>query len=390
MKRIISLLTIVLFTQIVFGQSNKKVQKAIDLFNDGKMGKAIEMMEKIKDKDPSDANWNVLVNMYSHQYEYYRQNSTKLLTDQLMESLNSKKKKKVIYFTDPKSYFNIFINKCREANLFSQSSLASQYLRNYLVDYNPDTAIADTAKEEFKTAEDFFYKKDYLNAISHYEKALSLQPDYYKAVIYLGDCYWYIENMDTAIYYFKKGIQMHPDLLEPRKYLTDALAFCYKNEEAKNECLNAIYIYPDIAMFAKYAELVDRDKKSFNNHWIKRNCGINRITMVEYPTKDKTWKAYQEAEKDVKDYCDSLGIITKPNTVTKSKYLEVYSWEHMLKETKPLPEEFAFAKKMADEGFLDCYVFISEFHYDFYDQYLDFVKNNKDKIKKYIETYLVE
>ena len=43
---------------------------------------------------------------------------------------------------------------------------------------------------------------------------------------------------------------------------------------------------------------------------------------------------------------------------------------------------------MKEAGYLDCYVFISAFHYDHFEQYKDFSENNEDRIKTYIEDYL--
>ena len=67
----------------------------------------------------------------------------------------------------------------------------------------------------------------------------------------------------------------------------------------------------------------------------------------------------------------------------ETKYLEIYSWEKMLAESedKSLDE----AKKMQELGYLDCYVMITCFHQDFYEQYQDFAANNKDRIIKYFD-----
>jgi len=387
MKQLVTLLLIIQLTAS-FGQADKQIEKAVSVFNSGEINKGIALMEKITDKEPSGDNWDILVKMYFQRYQYATDNATNAIVVAVGQSMGAKMKHKD--YTSPQVCLNDLISKCRKAELYSESPMASQYIRNYLIDYYPDTAIPDEAKKEFNKAEEFFSKKDYTNSKVHYQNALSIKPDYYKATIYLGDSYWYLNNMDSAIYYFRKGIEMHSDLLEPRKYLVDALGYSKKNEEAKKECLGAIYIYPDQSMFMKYSDLVERDGKKFNKHWIKRGCEINSNRLAESKTKDPVWSAYQNAKNEIKEYCDSSGIIVKPNTFTKSKYLEVYSWEKMLSSSAQLPDELAFAKKMADKGFLDCYVFISVFHFDLYSQYADFVKNNKDRIKTYIETYLIE
>ena len=373
---------------LVFGQTNKKVEKAVKIYNSGKIDKAIPIMEKIVEKESSDDNWNILINMYYHRYEYAKENTLNGAVVAIGKSMGANMKHKS--YTSSDICFNDLILKCREASLYSQSTRASQLIRNYLVDYTADTIISEEAKKEFETGEEYFNKKDYSNSKIHYQKAISLKPDYYKATIYLGDSYWYLENMDSAIYYFRKGIEMNPDLLEPRKYLVDALGYSQKNEEAKKECLEAIFIYPDQSMFMKYSDILKREDKKLNKHWIKRGCEINNISWTETKTKDPIWTIYQDAENKIKEYCDSNGVIIKSNTLTKTKYLEVYSWETMLNSSTQLPDELLFAKKMEAKGFLDCYVFLSTFHFDLYSQYTNFIKENKDRIKTYIETYLIE
>jgi hypothetical protein len=107
-------------------------------------------------------------------------------------------------------------------------------------------------------------------------------------------------------------------------------------------------------------------------------------------TTDPAWMYYQKAKDEIKSYCDSTGIIVKDCPLTQSKYMEVYAWEKMLKSAPTVPANLAFAKKMADAGYLDCYIFISVFHFDLYDQYADFVMHNMDRVKKYVDTYLTE
>ena len=147
-------------------------------------------------------------------------------------------------------------------------------------------------------------------------------------------------------------------------------------------CLNKFNIL-------KYSDLLKREFKKINTHWFVRDCDVVNVKSNTNKTNSKIWKTYQNAITEIKDYCDDKGIITKSNSITKAKYLEVFAWEKMLAQ-KNLPKEFEFAKKMQELGYLDCYVFISMFQYDFYDQYKDFARNNRKRIKTYIETYLVE
>ncbi|MEI8202030.1 MAG: hypothetical protein WCH34_03405 [Bacteroidota bacterium] len=64
----------------------------------------------------------------------------------------------------------------------------------------------------------------------------------------------------------------------------------------------------------------------------------------------------------------------------------MFSWEQMLaNSTDPSLEQ---ARQMMKEGFLDCYVFINCFHIDFYDQFLDFVSKNKERIIDYFQKHI--
>ena len=286
--------------------------------------------------------------------------------------------------------FEDLLLKCKTATLYSQSSLASQLLRTYNIDKHQTSVVADKAKNEFYIAEDFFKLKDYPNTKLHYQLALRISPDYYKATIYLGDTYWHLNKLDSAIYYFKKGIELQPASIEPHIYLLEALIALKKNDEVKNEFENALAVYPDIMLFNKMVNFYKQQGVSVNKHWIKRACPVNVMGIAAEQTTNTTWLVYQSAKEDMHYFCDSDGIIQDANPLTTSKYLEVYSWEKMLNNVNPLPKEFGFAKKMYDAGYLDCFVFISDFHFDCYEQYKDFVLNNKGKIKKYVETYLIE
>jgi len=68
--------------------------------------------------------------------------------------------------------------------------------------------------------------------------------------------------------------------------------------------------------------------------------------------------------------------------------MEVYSWEFML--DKGQGSELSFARKMNEAGYLDCYVFISMYHISFHEQFAKWSKDNKDRVKTYIDTYLVK
>jgi tetratricopeptide (TPR) repeat protein len=385
MKSLFSI-AFVLFSVLVYAQD--PVKDAVDEFKKGEIDKGIKMMNKIVEEDGSNDNWSLLVDMYYYRWDYAKNVASGNLAALIGKTMGADMKE--VKYASPATCYEDMIKACLAANNYSQSPRASQIVRTHFIDHNPDTLVTEKAVKEFDTAEDFFEKKDYAKAKQHFLAAIKIDPGYYKATIYAGDMYWYLEDMDSACYYFRKGIAMQPTLLEPRKYLVDALGFQKKNADAFKECLEAIYIYPDQSMFMKMADLVKRNGKKFNLHWIKRGTLANSMVNETKKTNDKTWQLYVDAKKDVEGYCSKEGLLMPSNSVTPTPYLEVYSWEKMLKNSKSLPNEMRFAEQMMKDGYLDCYVLLSMNTQLLYGQYKHFVANNKEKIKKYIETYLIE
>jgi hypothetical protein len=110
----------------------------------------------------------------------------------------------------------------------------------------------------------------------------------------------------------------------------------------------------------------------------------------QYMPSEEPWSFYRSAKEKIVDYCNEDGIIEKSQSQTETKYMEVYSWEYMLKKSDTDKDEFGFARKMQEAGHLDCFVMVSMFHISFWDQYKDFRDKNTNRIRTYINTELVK
>jgi hypothetical protein len=124
---------------------------------------------------------------------------------------------------------------------------------------------------------------------------------------------------------------------------------------------------------------------------MKRDYIPTMITSTtQPPIQEEPWSYYRDAKNKVSEFCDDNGVIKKKIEFTDQKYLESYSWEFMLKKTTTEDSEFGFAREMQTAGYLDCFVMVSMYHIAFADQYIDFSKHNADRIRTYINTYLVK
>ncbi|MFT5666262.1 MAG: tetratricopeptide (TPR) repeat protein [Vicingaceae bacterium] len=268
----------------------------------------------------------------------------------------------------------------------------SMNLRHALRENYSDTTLGKEEEELFREAEVEFSTKNYNKAAILYQKALDIKPQYYKASLYLGDCYYMMGNYIDAIEKFEICIQRFPNFLEPRKYIVDSYLQERLNEDALKAAIESKLVYPDLILNLREFQAAGRLAKSNSIKWTERFVLPNKSfkekfnivqplsTLPEFEI-SKHWKTYQDALAKINIYCDSNGIVVKHTSLTKNKYLEVYGWEEMLRSETH--KDLETAKEMQKLGYLDCYAFLTCFHDDFYQQYQHFVKNNKKKVRRY-------
>jgi len=283
-------------------------------------------------------------------------------------------------------YFLGAVDSWREATLrCSDAELPSTLLRTFLIDPAlPDTSTNTTASNLFREGERALQIQNFADAIHAFEQAVTLDSGYFKAWLNLGNACYFKRDYVAASKALRHAVKLRPQLQEPRQYLVDALYHMMALEEAQEEAIQALILYPEVGMFQKLEEIAKARNKHFDRHWTARVVFPNTVGDQPLNEKgDRDWMEYINGFSIVEKYCNKDGIIITKNNLTNSTYAEVFSWEYMLRKTDP--EKFAFARKMQQEGFLDCYVMLSEYHIDFNGQYQDFARNNKERIKSYLE-----
>lgn len=397
-----------------FGQTNqldKKLETASEMLNDNKADDAEKYVLKILDDNPDYGDGWDLLGMIRYQ-QYLNSKSTEGITanftisskdekgndvkpenDSLMQQLSSLLKK----ISLPKMAFSKYMYTLRKATLMSREAWkSSAYLRIANVDVNVDSAVNKKALKYYQEAETEFAEKNYGKAATLYGRAIEEQPNFYKASMYMGDCYYATKDYTDAVTSFKNAKQKFPYLLEPSKYLTDAFAKLGLYDKALEEAIRSTTIYPDYSMLQKLEDIAYLNYQTVNIKWTQRGVFPNKITdttnndINQYSDKEDMkpegpWKFYKAAYDKILPYCNNEGVIVKPNPLTKAKYLEVYSWEEMLKNSSdPILDE---ARRMQQANYLDCYVMISCFHYDLYGEYQEFARSNSDRIFAYFKAF---
>lgn len=367
----------------------KTIEKAKGYYSKSKYDKAIATLKKVQ-----------LNHFYSNElwelrcaYEYDRY-QTQLIADFMSILKKAEKGSTNFDFSKLKStaYRSELIGACSTSTLVCpKQETASWILHEQFIEPTVDTAVADETKEAYNKASDDYSASNYTAAIRAYEKALKMDSNYYGATYKIAMCYYKDEKFEKAIPFFKKAIRIEPTMLDPRQNLVNCHMKLKSWQDAYNACVDGIVVYPDIRYFVKLDEICDKLGKSFNRHWMERDYMPSMITStVQTTIADEPWSYYRQAKDKISEYCNDDGIVNKKLEFTDQKYLESYSWEFMLKKTDTEDKEFGFARKVQKDGYLDCFAMVSMYHISFSEQYSDFSKHNADRIRTYINTYLVK
>jgi len=378
------------YSQITKKES-KTIEKSIKLYKDKKYDKAIDKLAPVLQTHKNNNKlWEINIEIYYQNYlETYNSMHSLISFFKETEIINEDGTKSTLTITSNGNFgFDDFIYQCsKSTRLIENINTSNVYIRNYLVDTPVDTAISKDAKDAFDSAEIEFQKRNFSKAIELYNKSLEYEPSYYKASMYLGDCHWADGRPAKAIDYFKEAIEKQPTLLEPRKYLTDAFIDLEELDKALASCIEGIIVFPDSDMFRRVGDICYKKGMKFNRQWMPRDLDLNEIGFEQSPVSMTPWNFYREAKSKIEPFCDDNGVIIKENGLTKQHYMETYCWEHMLANTKD--EQFNFARKAMDAGYLDCFTLVSLYHISLHKQFKYFAKNNRSKIKDYFDLMLI-
>lgn len=416
-KVFIALLQVILFVESLQAGDViplKKFRKIELIAAEGDLEKAEKQLEKLLLKYPHDgAGWDLLVNLRYKAWEDSKKSDLffQKITIQVKDSTG--KTKEGTNDSLVNTLANLFksvkisdgplaklLYTCRKATLLSgNAEMAALVFRAKVLDSPVDTNVADTAAAVFVMAEEYFFQENYEKAARYYRDALMLDSNYYQAALYLGDAYYFMGDYDRAIDAFIKAKHRGPHLIEPRKFLYDAYNKTGADDRALQEAILSMMVLPEHSMMERIKLSAEKLKLNWSVGWTPRGVFPNTFRMpqqyksfrMDYsdpfePVAKGPWIFYEAAKTKLDPYCDERGVVIAKNDFTSSQYLEVYSWEEMLKNSNdPALDQ---ARQMQKAGFLDCYVFISCFHFDLLEQYKEFVSRNEQKVKEYFRVYM--
>lgn len=384
-----------LLDQKKYKDADESLEKLLTEYPD--FGKGWDVLSRLRFKEYKDA--KAMDGIFSQLTVTTETKKGKEKDQAQADSISKALLKTLSQLSPSKLAYSKYLFTMRKALLSSDDAYdCSAKLRNLNVDVDVDTMVNKKALKYYADAEEEFGKKNYDNAAKLYKRALEEQPDFYKAGLYLADCFYFTQNYPAAAEAFKNASNRFPALLEPRKYLIDSYAKQKLYDKCISEAIACMSVYPDLSVVVKMDDAAYLLDKKFSFKWTPRavfpnvmrdttESAFNVFVPKEERKVPEPWTFYQASFEKIKPFCDQNGIVVQANSLTGARYMEVFGWEEMLRNSKdPLLDE---ARAMQKDGYLDCYVLVTCFHYDFYEQYLDFASKQKEKITAYYSKYLV-
>lgn len=271
------------------------------------------------------------------------------------------------------------------------------------------------ADQIMRTGEAAFTRNEFDAALKAYERALKLDPRLYEAPLFSGDVYLQQEQWQKAAEWYARAIQINPDRETAYRYWGDALMRQSKLDEARDKYVEAVIIEPYNAyvwrngLFRWAAEKGvqlgnPKIEPESNLTPMKDNKmtitirpdsldkkGDGRSAWIGYAITRAAWSVnnyerFRKAYPAEKDYRHSL----KEEADALRMVVEAVKNQMKSGDIKQPNPSLAELVKIHDEGLLEAYILLGRIGAieSLGADYADYVKANRDKLRRYILEYI--
>ena len=265
------------------------------------------------------------------------------------------------------------------------------------------------AEEALNEGEAAFSKGEMERAIEHYERALKLDPKLYEAPLSIGDAYHAMGKNDKAYESYARAVAIDPDRETAYRYWGDVLMREDKLNEAKEKFIEAVIAEPYTRVtwqflgdWAEHSQIrlghpriepsgsmsVEKGKTNItvDMNSIDKNDGSS-MWMVYHATrsqwiKEKFAKEFpneKEYRHSLREEVEALGVVATviSESVKNGKMKE-----------KNLDTSIANLLKVHNAGLLEAYVLLAKPDAGIANDYAEYRKNNRDKLRRYMNEYV--
>ncbi|PYT02164.1 MAG: hypothetical protein DMF65_07230 [Acidobacteria bacterium] len=378
---VVSLLIMIVFAASanVRAQSDDpERERALNLYEASKYGEALPLLEKLAAKYPNDP---VVLSRFG--FTLYVSSTT-------IKDPSERKKVR-------ERALKILLKSQQNGDESNLTQAALEALNSPDATEIPFSNIRD-AENAIREGETAFARGDLDGALTHYKRALELDPKLYEAALYAGDMYFKkgyastdkntgSELMDKSGEWFARAISINPDRETAYRYWGDALSWQDKRDAARDKFIEAVV-----------AEPYTRSSWVGLSQWADK-YGVNLAHLrVDVPkdasADDPVWGPYAAARAEwrTKRFAETFpGERAYRHSLAEeaaalraaSAATSKAAWAG-----KELPPSLSNIIELDKAGLLEAYVLFALADEGISHDYADYRKSNRDKLRRYLTDYV--
>ena len=275
---------------------------------------------------------------------------------------------------------------------------------------SPDGFTSNTkANQLMEEAEALFSQGKSDEALKKYQEALELDPKLYHAALFSGDVYMQKGDFAKAEFWYQKAIGIDPNKETAYRYSATPLMKQHKTDEARDRYIEAFIVepysrfarggliqwgqatqtklaHPDIAVPTNVTFDEKGDAKiNLNADALLGGKDDGSFAWISYGATRSTWRKEKFAKTfpNEKTYRHSLAE-------EADALRSVISVATADKKDKNLSPSLARLKKLDEDGLLESYILLARPDEGIAQDYPDYLKQNREKLRRYMLQYVVK
>lgn len=255
-----------------------------------------------------------------------------------------------------------------------------------------------------REAENLFHRGEYDKAFVAYERAHKLDPQNYEAVLFAGDCFYSKKEYAKAEPWFAKAVAIDPNREIAFRFWGDALMHQGKTKEAGDRYIEAVVAEPFLRTTWDSLQRWATDggngwsptpvippggkafgEIAFEENLFKAEDGTNHWLL--YKKTRETWKngQFKKEFPGAAEYRHSL----REEAAALRAVAEAAKKDFQAGKTKALHKSLENLIKINDAGLLEAYILFPRVNGEIAEDYEDYRKNNRDKLRRFLAEFLV-
>jgi len=264
----------------------------------------------------------------------------------------------------------------------------------------PQYSLNKDAEKYMVEGENFFAQSKYDEAIKKFEKALVLDPKIYQAALSGGDSYTAKSDWENAEKWYQRGIAIDPNRETAYRYSGTPLMKQKKYDVARDRYIEAYITEP-------YNKMSSRGI----GQWAEATGAKLGHPDIDVPeiTFEKSGKAVPKNPINIEDASTRpwLAYLAARETWKREKFTKSFpketEYRHSLQEEvealravvaaatsqKSQNKQIELLANMNTEGVLEAFVLLSNPDEGIVQDYAEFLKNNRPKLRQYVVSYII-